>query len=221
MTAPQAAARVGALVALLALFTLVGALVALLALEACVTVKPVILDRKTQLENQILGTFQRLEDDLVLASSVRGERAETGLSPLAREALDAMLTREYHRDDLDALKQKHVVGEAKTGYLAILAPPRNQAEAAKVRALTEEENRCRKLILQRAIALGRGLSEKDLPELERVFYRLNLKTARPGDRVQSESGGWQIVTGESAGGSTPGGSAPGGSAPAAGKQGKR
>lgn len=180
----------------------------LLALQACVTVKPVVLDRKTQLENQILGTFQRLEDDLVLASSVRGERAESGLSPLEREALDALMTREYHRDDLDALKQKHVVGEARTGYLAILAPPRNQAEAAGVRALTEEENRCRKLILKRAIALGRGLSEKDLPELEKIFYRLNLRTARPGDRVQLEGGGWQLVTGEAA------------AAPAA-KQGKR
>jgi uncharacterized protein YdbL (DUF1318 family) len=168
---------------------------AVATLTGCVTLKPVVLDRKTQLENQILGTFQRLEDDLVLASSVRGVRAEAKLSPLQREALDAMMTREFHRDDLDALKQQHVIGEARTGYLAILAPPRKEAEAAKLKTLVDEENRCRKLILRRAIALGRGLSEKDLPELERIFYRLNLKTARPGDRVQAESGAWQLVSG--------------------------
>ena len=30
----------------------------------CVSLKPVLLDRKTQLENQVLGSFQRLEPEL-------------------------------------------------------------------------------------------------------------------------------------------------------------
>ncbi len=44
--------------------------------SGCPVVKPVVLDRKTQLENQMLGTFQRLEENLILASSVRAERPE-------------------------------------------------------------------------------------------------------------------------------------------------
>jgi uncharacterized protein YdbL (DUF1318 family) len=162
-------------------------------LAGCVTVRPVVLDRKTQLENQILGTFERLEDDLVLASSVRGPDAPPALSPLEREALEAMMTREYQRDDVDALKEKQIVGEAASGYLQLLSRPAAEPEARRVRALVDEENRCRRLILERAIALGQGLSAKDLPEMGRILHRMLVKTARPGERVQDESGAWRSV----------------------------
>jgi hypothetical protein len=173
----------------------IGALASLLAclLCACVTVKPVVVDRKTQLENQMLGTFQRLEDDLILASSVRGERREARLSGLEREAVEAMMTREFQRDDVDALKSKQAVGEARTGMLAVLTPPSDEAEAKRVKQLVAEENRCRQVLLRRVIALGPDLSDKDLPELQRVLYRLNVQIARPGDRVQGEDGAWRAV----------------------------
>jgi len=66
-----------------------AALVLLASAPGCVKLKPVVLNRKTQLENQILGAFQRLEQDLVLASSVRGAAASARLSPMQREALEA------------------------------------------------------------------------------------------------------------------------------------
>jgi len=171
------------------------ALLGLGVVPACAfNVKPVVVDRKTQLENQILGTFQRLEDDLILAASVRGERREPGLSSLEREAVQAMMTREFQRDDVEALKSKQVVGEARTGMLAVLAAPADEAEAKRVKELVDEENRCRLVLLRRVIALGPGLSEKDLPELQRVLYRLNAEAARPGDRLQREDGSWRLVT---------------------------
>jgi hypothetical protein len=159
-----------------------------------VTVKPVVVDRKTQLENQILGTFQRLEDDLILASSVRGERREPRFGSLEREAVDAMMTREFQRDDVDALKAKQVLGEALTGLLVLLAPPAEAAEAKRAKELVAEENRCRQVLLRRVIALGPNLSDKDLPELQRILYRINAQTARPGDRLQGEDGAWRTVT---------------------------
>lgn len=162
--------------------------------SACVTVKPVVVDRKTQLENQILGTFQRLEDDLILASSVRGERREPRVSNLEREAIEAMMTREFQRDDVDALKAKQAAGEANTGLLVLLTPPAEPAEAKRAKDLVAEENRCRQVLLRRVIALGPSLSEKDLPELQRILYRINAQTARPGDRVQGEDGAWRTVT---------------------------
>ena len=162
-------------------------------LAGCVTFKPVVVDRKTQLENQMLGTFQRLEDDLILASSVRGERREPRLSGLEREAVDAMMIREFHRDDVDVLKSKQIVGEAKTGQLALLAPPSDEAEAKRVKQLVTEENRCRQVLLRRVIALGPNLSDKDLPELQRILYRLNAQAARPGERLQDEDGAWRVV----------------------------
>lgn len=160
---------------------------------SCVTVKPVVVDRKTQLENQILGTFQRLEDDLILASSVRGEQPEPNLSPLQREAVEAMMTREFFRDDIEELKSKQVVGEANTGLLIVLIQPVEEEQAKRVKYLVDEENRSRNIIFRRVISLSRDLSEKDMPAVQRTFYRLNLQTARPGDKVQQENGTWKAV----------------------------
>jgi hypothetical protein len=171
----------------------IGAGLLVLLCAGCFGLKPVVLDRKTQLENQILGTFQRLEEDLILASSVRGERPEERLTPLQREAVEAMMLREFIRDDVEALKNKQVVGEANTGLLAILAPPSDPTEAKSVKTLVEQENRCRTVILKRVISANRELSEQDLALVKRLFYRLNLQTARPGDRVQQESGAWIVV----------------------------
>jgi len=172
---------------------LLGLALCALAPACGVKLRPAILDRKTQLENQILGTFQRLEDELILASSVRGERREAAVSPHHREALEAMMLREFQRDDLEALKAKQVVGEAVTGLVALLAPPREELELKRVQRLVDEENRCRRLIWQRAISLSPELSERDLPQVQHVFYRLNAQTARPGDRVQGEDGAWRVV----------------------------
>lgn len=169
----------------------------LCALDAgCVSVKPVVLDHKTQLENQILGAFQRLEDDLILASSVRGERAEPKLTPLQREALEAMMLREFIRDDIEDLKTKQLVGEAQSGQLQVLAPPGEAEEAKRVKELVEQENSCRKIIVQRVVSSSRELSDRDLPLVRQLFYRLNLQTARPGDRVQQENGAWTTVAGK-------------------------
>jgi uncharacterized protein YdbL (DUF1318 family) len=104
-----------------------------------------------------------------------------------------MMTREFHRDDLEALKAKNIVGEANTGLLALLTPPGDEAEARRVQHLVEEENRCRQVLLRRVIALDPKLSEKDLPELGRALYRLNARTARPGERLQGEDGAWRLV----------------------------
>jgi uncharacterized protein YdbL (DUF1318 family) len=165
----------------------------LLLLAGCVSVKPVVLDRKTQLENQILGTFQRLEEDLILASSVRGEGPQPALSPLEREAVEAMMTREFFRDDIEEYKHQQVVGETRSGFLEILSLPGEVEQAKRVKYLVEEENHSRKVILQRVIGLNRELSDKDLPLLQLIFYRLNVQTARFGDKVQRENGAWMVV----------------------------
>ena len=163
------------------------------ALGGCVSLKPVFLDRKTQLENQVLGSFQRLEQDLILASSVRGERPAAKLSPLQREAVEAMMSRAFNKDDVDALKQEQVVGEANTGMLSIRTPPKEPALAKRVAALVQQENRDRMVIINRVIQLDPQLGDKDLPEVKRIFYRLNLQTAQPGDLVQREAGDWETA----------------------------
>lgn len=159
----------------------------------CVSLKPVVLDRKTQLENQILGSFQRLEKDLILTSSVRGEQAATKLSPLQREALEAMMSRAFYEDDIDEIKQQQIVGEGKDGLLKILQAPDKPELAKRVKQLVEEENRNRNVIFRRVIQINRDLSDRDLPQVKRVFYRLSRQTAKPGEKVQRETGDWEEI----------------------------
>jgi uncharacterized protein YdbL (DUF1318 family) len=160
----------------------------------CVSLKPVVLDSKTQLENQVLGSVQRLERELVLASSVRAEgKAARKLSPLQREALDAMMIREFYRDDIEALKQAQVVGEGREGLLVQLSEPKEPEQAAQAKRLVEQENKSRTVIMRRVIQLNRDLTERDLPLVQRIFARLNRQTARPGDKVQLDGGRWEVV----------------------------
>lgn len=162
-------------------------------LGGCVTVRPVVLDRKTELENQILGTFGRLERELILASSVRGSAAAAQLSPLQREALEAMLNREFNRDDVDALKAKQVLGEGNDGLLKVLVAGGEPAEAQRVQRLVEQENKDRMVIMRRVIQVDRALGDKDLPLVRRIFARLMAQVAEPGQRVQQEGGAWDTV----------------------------
>jgi len=157
---------------------------------ACVKLNPTILDHKTQLENQVLGSFQRLERDLVLASSVRGDRAQP-LSPLQREALEAMMTREFQRDDIEQAKREGRVGEATSALLVSLDAPKEEPARRAFERLIRRENSARTVLIRRVIQLNRELSDRDLPLVRRIFYRLNVKAARPGDRVQRENGSWE------------------------------
>ncbi|MCC6747999.1 MAG: DUF1318 domain-containing protein [Deltaproteobacteria bacterium] len=168
---------------------------ALLPSSGCAVVKPVVLDKKTQLENQILGTFDRLEEELVLASSVRSGAPRKALSPLEREALDALMSREFNRDDLDELKRQQVAGEGNDGLLVLLAPPTEPAALARAKELVERENRDRTVLLKRALQLGPELGDRDLPLLRRIFHRLNVQASQPGERVQEPDGRWRTVVG--------------------------
>ncbi len=172
------------------------AMAAWLLAPACVTVKPVVLDRKTQLENQVLGAFTRLEQDLVLASSVRGSDARApggGLAGLRREAAEAMLLREFIRDDVEALKQDKAAGEGKAGKLVLLSPPEDEARAARARRLVKQENDARATIISCVLQLDPKLSDRDRPLVTRIFQRLNREAARPGDLVQLDDGRWVEV----------------------------
>jgi hypothetical protein len=169
-------------------------LMVLLSLVAgCPTLRPAVLDQKTQIENQILGTFERLQDDLILISSVRGPEVPATLSPLEREAIESMMIREFYRDDIDEFKAKQIVGEGNKGLLVLMAAPADGELAQKVKERVEEENRCRQIIIQRVIQLHRELSAKDLPRVQQIFYRLNLAASKPGEKVQRENGAWEMT----------------------------
>jgi hypothetical protein len=172
---------------------------ALVGLAGCVSVKPAVLDRHTQLEHQLIGRLWPLEQQLILASSVRGTSASgrdasAALPPAAeREAREAALRRAFNADDLEPLKQQQVLGEGRDGELKLLLPPSETAEAQRVRALIAEENADRLVLLRRALQLSPAFGSDGLLAARAIFHRLVLKVARPGERVQRADGSWETV----------------------------
>lgn len=169
--------------------------VALLALvcAACLSIRPKVVSRKTQIENQVVGELARLERDLVLVSSVRGVGADSAeLSPAQREALVAMMDREFRRDDVLDLKRRQVVGEMGEGRLFLFAERLSGTaeEKAQAKALVEAENRDRETLLQRIVDMNPGLGAADLPEVRRLVHELEVTGSEPGTLVEAPDGAW-------------------------------
>lgn len=169
-----------------ALFALV------MALAGC-TFNFELTTQRTALENQVMGAYKELDDDLILVSSVRGgKQAKTEMSPGHRRALDARENQEFNRDDIDELKDKQIVGETAGGTLALVPKAAGDAKDVQLaQTLVAEENRDREEIWKRIIESNENLSAKDLPEVRKTYAKLQRDTTRPGQWLQDESGNWQ------------------------------
>lgn len=146
-----------------------------------------VVDRKTQLENQLLGAFPRLDRTLILASAFRDakQRAQRTLTPLQRRAVRALMNREFNRDDIDRLKSHGIVGEARDGLLAVV---REDALTERDRNIVDEENRDRLTVMRHVVLTHPDLDPSDLPLVRSVFYRLNAQASSPGVLVQQADG---------------------------------
>ena len=160
-----------------------------------------VVDEKTLLERQILGSYDELSKDLVMIASVRGVD-EAGkikpapiLPPGKEKALRAAQSREFNRDDIEAFKKDGCAGENKQGYLAVLDCGRAKKDkkyAQFVASIAKEENEDRKIILERVVETSENLSSKDLPKLERVYAQMNRDAAKAGDKIETEDGKWVV-----------------------------
>jgi hypothetical protein len=173
-----------------ALFGLVVALVA----PGCVSVRPKVVSEKTQLENQILGNFDKLENDLILASSVRSMGAPGNeLSPAHREALIAVMNRQFRRDDVEELKGKKIAGESLQGTLALRDTPELKENAqlkGQATKVIADENRDRDVIMKRVLDMYSGLGPEDLPEVRKMMHELAVTQSLPGTPIEDPDQGW-------------------------------
>ena len=151
----------------------------------------------TSLENQVLGSYKEIDDDLVLVSSVRGPSSSkaTVLPADRKRAVDAKLNQDFNRDDLDELKDMAILGETLDGRVALLPPQLRKIQASAkdltlAQTLIEEENRDRLEIWQRIISGNSNLSTKDLPDVRRTYAKIQKENASPGHYVQDASGAW-------------------------------
>lgn len=167
-----------------------------------------VVSERTSLENQVLGTYNALDNEMLRVASVRGVDPSGNLrtppvqSREARDALLAMQTLAFHDDDLQRFKRLGWVGERADGLIKPFERPRDVPEefAAFVNRFTDEEfqavvaavNKARMAVMQRVVALNEDLDDTDLPEVQRIFGKLNGESSLSGERIELADGTWGI-----------------------------
>ncbi|MFT4579302.1 MAG: hypothetical protein ACI8PD_002235 [Nitrospinales bacterium] len=169
--------------------------------EKLVDVNVTIVDQKTALENQILGSYEELGNEVLLLASVRSVDEEGKLKPVIevpkgkRKALRAMQRQEFNRDDIQDFKNTSCAGEGNDGLLKYFENERTLKDSDYKRfvvAILQEENEDRLTVLQRIVATNENFSEKDLPKVQKISASLNRDNAHAGEKIQSDDGAWSI-----------------------------
>lgn len=166
-----------------------------LALAACSVKAPElnVTGEKTALENQVLGSYQQIENDSWLIASARA----VGAAPAnvtaggKKEVLDAVQNRKFNKDEVDELKAGHVVGENNHGLLQPLAHPRYDGDPAfrlYVDQIVGEENSDRMIIYERVMTVSQ--SGGDAAKGHEIFAKLNFDSSAPGTMIQAADGTW-------------------------------
>lgn len=167
-----------------------------------------VVSERTALENQVLGSYNALDREMLTVASVRGVDPNGEiLSPPPRsgaeaDALQAMQVIRFHADDVEAFKRLGWVGENNQGRLtpfemerdavpADLADFAERYGAEELAAVVEAVNAARETVMQRVVAVNEAFTADDLPEIRRVFARLNLENAAAGERIQEPDGTWR------------------------------
>ena len=157
-----------------------------------------LTSQRTALENQVLGAYKELEDDVILAASVRAPgEAKPELSAGKRRAVDARQEQDFNRDDIDELKDHEVLGEASDGSLAVLPGGVGggvgaDAKARKLAAeLVAEENKDRAEIWRRIIDANANLSAADLTQVRKTYAKMQRDGVTKGQWFQDEGGNWR------------------------------
>ncbi len=173
-----------------------------LLLTACVTVRSVSVDQKSTLEQQFIGEYEELTEDLQTIASVRA--AATGLGeggddPYAR-ALQARRVQLFYKDDIEKARARGCVGEALDGRLRALScrettnastlPSSLPVVEPQTARVVTMENDAREALVEYALSKSANLKETDRQLVWQAYRRVVLSTLKKGDLVQNNAGEW-------------------------------
>ena len=154
-----------------------------------------ITGEKTALENQILGQYARLEEEVWMMVSYRApDDTVATFSEERRMVLEAIRNRMFNRDDIEEFKQEGVVGEALTGLLELRPNDdynQNEDYRRRVDAIVNEENRDRQVIMVRIVELETDLDTQEPERIAEVFARLNQEGSPKGTWVEVSQDKWE------------------------------
>jgi uncharacterized protein YdbL (DUF1318 family) len=162
-----------------------------------------LTSQKTALENQVMGSYKELDDEVLMVASVRGVdksgkvKVEAPRSDQAKLATEAKQNQEFNRDDIDEFKVKEYLGEAKDGHLVILPKEIGAVKSMQdnerkfMELLCTEENRDRGIVVARLINTNENLSKKDLDGVRKVYRDSLIEKSPVGSWIESLDGQWQ------------------------------
>ena len=194
------------------IIAILGRLAVLLLVGGCTLAKVdvKVVSERTSLENQVLGSYNSLSEDLLLVASVRGvsPTGKIAAAPVRsqeqQDATRALETVAFHADDLENFKRLGWAGENREGLITPLPRdlPKNLTPELKTFAalysedefkqVLSEVNGAREVLMQRVIQTNENFTAKDLPAIRKVFAKINRGNSAPGTRVQADDGSWSI-----------------------------
>ncbi|MHC5034937.1 MAG: YdbL family probable chaperone protein [Planctomycetota bacterium] len=199
--------------------TRVGLLLALGLLVACgcnplerlVGTEIAVKGGQRSLEEQILGSFEQIGEEVYLLAGVRAVDPVSGvptpprpMTPSERRALAARRRMEFNRDDVLAFKAEGYVGEGSDALLVLFDARLRDLQAADprrfelVKEIAAEENEDRLIVMQRIVDTSPALhGSQGLATVGRILAAKYRREARPGARLQLPDGTW-VVKGEGA-----------------------
>jgi len=172
-----------------------------------VEVKVDIVGERTALERQVLGTFQELDRQVILMSSVRSIDASGHLIELPpipqgkRLVIRALQRMKFNRDDVDRFRVAGYLGEGNNGLLVFRAAPsagKEENSELFIKSVMTDENEDRLAVMKRVVQENENFKESDLEKVQKIFAHLNRDASPAGTWVQLEDGSWTQKPGRQA-----------------------
>jgi len=147
---------------------------------------------KTELEEQVLGDWYRVDDDLVLFSTVRSGSSPHGeADPVAM----ARLNQKFNKDDLEELKNLGVLGEQQDGLIGFVPSQRSGYEGKDpavqrlARIVLREENEDRQVLWRDRLGKD-SAHELTLEQVRATWAASQRKLCKPGQWYQDTENQW-------------------------------
>ena len=188
---------------------LIGVILIFIAGCTLAEVKVEVMSERTALENQVLGTYNALDREMLLVASVRGVDSRGRIKPPPKQsqehkdAVTAMQALSFHADDLQTFKQLGWAGENNSGLVEIFQMEKDNVPESltdfserfkpeEFKFVVSQINESRELIMHRVIDINENLTEADMPQIRRIFGKLNTENALPGEKIQQPDGTWTV-----------------------------
>lgn len=154
-----------------------------------------ITGEKTALENQVIGTYQEIEQDSWTITSVRSTSPGkvSAMSDEKKKVLTAVQNRRFNKDDINEFKKDLSVGENNQGFLELRSSDKLEQDTEyrnRVEKILEDENRDRRIIMERAMQVNEDIATAGEDAVLRVFAKIYQEESAPNTWIQLDDGSW-------------------------------